>query len=146
MIYMNESMFSHFQQSFQPSTVLHLSLGELVEGGFLELDGCIFFSALKERYSANDQHSFPDRTGLECFVNSIHIDDYVTSSYFEQALLFVERVRVAWRAQFGRKAVTIILSATEDGATFKLHTTRRGEELLTSDLDDYPDRLLMLRS
>lgn len=49
------------------------SLSELVTPGFCEQDGCIFLISLRVRDTNVTMRDFPDKTGYECFVNSIQM-------------------------------------------------------------------------
>ncbi len=48
----------------------------LLNEGFDEEEQCIFFSRLKKETQVQ-RLDFPDCTAYECFVNHIHVEDYL---------------------------------------------------------------------
>jgi hypothetical protein len=55
-------------------------LAELLQGELVEENGCCFLASLREGARTASLASFPDRSGLECFVNHIHIGDFLETS------------------------------------------------------------------
>ena len=124
------------------------SLLDLLAGGFVIDDGCAFLAALKTRGGNSRLDSFPDRTGYECFINSIHIDDYVASDFVLQACLFVETLFESWRGAEGTgcRKLQAIISCDEFGAVVKFCLVRDGESWLSDNLEEYEEGILVADS
>lgn len=124
------------------------NLLELLASGFFIDDGCAFLAALQTRGGNSRLDSFPDRTGYECFINSIHIDDYVASDFVLQACLFVEALFESWRGVEGTgcRKLQAIISCDEFGAVVKFCLVRDGESWLSDDLEKYEEGILVADS
>ncbi|WP_205245816.1 hypothetical protein, partial [Erwinia amylovora] len=64
-------------------------LNEIVTQGFVELAGCFLSKKLLSYCQSNSPDFFEDEISFECFVNSIHIEDYVIENYFECSIIFI---------------------------------------------------------
>ncbi len=142
MIRMNKNMLFRLRGLSSSPMPLHDDLLAIARAGFIELDGCIFLNAFAGRFGALAPDHFPDKTGIECFVNSFHVDDYVPGEFLEQSLLFSDEVSSMWTNQFQNIPALILVSAVNDGVVLKLHTLRAGEEWLVHDLDTYSEGVL----
>lgn len=111
-----------------------------INGGFVEDDGCIFLRSLYKNYQGLDK--FPDRTGVECFVNSFHIDDYVSERYLDYSFLFCEQLLACWKKYNQAQKLNVIISHDEFGAVVKFHLKRQDENWLSSNLEGYEEAVL----
>lgn len=147
MIVMNEKMHRELGLINTEGKVVHPELLDLIAPGFIEVNGCVFLKSLKALNLNISGSNFPDKTGFECFVNSIHVDDYVASDYLSHALLFVEACFDLWRSFKGEGGELVaIISSDEIGAVVKLHFLRRGESWLGDDLEKYEDAVFCATS
>lgn len=88
---------------------------------------------------------FQDRTGLECFINAIHIDDYTDLDAYEQAVWFITELMTILRRATSAP-ITIIASWTETGMNVRFHVQRVGEDwIVPTDIDSFEETVLMLR-
>jgi hypothetical protein len=55
---------------------LNHSLMKIVDQGFEARDECYVLRALASKAPNATRTHFHDRTGYECFVNSLHVEDY----------------------------------------------------------------------
>lgn len=143
---MNKKMAKEMQGLNWTSKKLPPNLCNLINAGFCELNDCVFFIALANidtNVSAND---FPDKTGYECFINSIHIDDFVESDYLAYACMFVEACFEVWRKVNCGKIIRAIISSDEFGALVKIHVVRIDESWIGQHLDKYEDAILVADS
>lgn len=145
MISMNRNMTMAMQEIARADK-LPSDLADLVNQGFLTRDGCVFLSGLAGRQTNASADDFPDKTGYECFVNSIHIDDYAESNYLACACLFVEACFAEWRRTGSREVIKAVVSADEFGAVVKIHVARSGESWVSEDIEKYDDALLVADS
>ncbi|MDU9035893.1 hypothetical protein [Pseudomonas corrugata] len=125
---------------------LPCSLSDLVAQGISEQNGCFFISALSRKKTNAVEADFQDLTGWECFINSIHIDDYVSSDYLANAFLLVMAVLDEWKCRGFDGVCQAIISSDEFGATVKFHFLREGEFWLGDDLEGYEESVLLLDS
>lgn len=123
---------------------LEESLAQLTSDGFVEKDGCVFLKSLFILQSHYTEKYFVDNTGYECFVNSIHIDDYVDGDYLIQCVLFMDHVINELEIHKINGSFTFILSETQFGANFKFHLTREKEVWINShDVDKFEEPLFL---
>jgi hypothetical protein len=129
-------------------------LQNVLSGGLLEEDVCWFLAACRgdPKYTTAQ---FGDRTGLECFVNSVHVDDSEPVDPItlqKQGLAYTEALR---KLLDPHGAFKIILAFCYSGAeddpankltcTVRFHKVRLGEHWLEDDLEVYKmDSLLIL--
>ncbi len=57
------------------------NLRNLINSDLIKTDGCTFFTVLKDLSPNATLKSFTDLTGYECFVNHIHLEDYIETSH-----------------------------------------------------------------
>lgn len=125
---------------------LNPSLRALLKGGFHGLAGCQFLSGLHARAQNVDLKDFSDAVGLECFINSIHIDDYIEEGLLSQAIAFVQELFETWKEAQSDQALVAIISAEEDSVVVKFHLKREDQQWLKDDLDGYLDAILQANS
>ena len=87
-----------------------------------------------------------DKTGYECFINSVHVDDYVQCDYVAYACLFAEALLSTWRHSGARDIAQAIISSDEFGAVVKFHVARSGESWVNEELEKYEQALLVADS
>lgn len=143
---MNEKMSEELAGINFSGRKLPSALFGLVAQGFDERDGCFFIRALAGKQTNAALKDFPDRTGWECFVNSLHVDDYVATDYLANACLLVMAVFKEWRFREEDGIYQAIISNDEYGATVKFHLLRDGAFWLGSHLDGYEEAILLLDS
>lgn len=113
---------------------LPYELNEIIEQGFISLSDCFIskklFSYCKN-YSPDD---FEDEIAFECFINSIHIDDYVNEMYLEYAIAFCNLLIKKWRDDH-IELLNVIISLDDETLfpTIKFHLKRKGVTWLDED-------------
>lgn len=144
MIFMNLKMKNSYEGVFH--FLENTSLNEISNSGFSKVGPCFF---LKKCYEINTNASiqnFPDKTGYECFVNSVNIDDYVSDNYLEYALSFVNNTFGLWNSLKFNDELISILSMDEFGLKVKFHMARVGEQWLSDNLETYEEAILIISS
>ncbi|MEB6380845.1 hypothetical protein MXM41_18220 [Leclercia adecarboxylata] len=116
-------------------------LSSWVDKGFVKQRNCVFLAALFHSYP-KDEYLF-DKTGVECFVNSFHIDDYVAERYLEYSCLFCNAIFNKWHQEGNSEKLNMIVSMDEFGAVIKFHVIRQGENWLSHDLEKYEDAIFV---
>ena len=108
----------------------------LVFGGFKDVDECVFFRDLfhDDRVSEAALERYLDRTGFECTVNNIHLEDYLEKGMAREApSLALTAVECAnFLARHLRKKLPaypfrIIVSVADRICTLRFHKVREGE-------------------
>lgn len=124
----------------------------LVFGGFRDVDGCVFFRELFRHHNVTEcaLATFQDRTGLECYVNKIHLEDFLeegtTLDGPSLARLAVRCSRLLAshpRKKFPGRPFRIIVSVDGRVCTLRFHKIRPGE-LWLQDLHLVEEALLVV--
>lgn len=119
------------------------SLKEICDQKFLEKKGCYLLRALwSGRYEQYKLEMFGGETGLEAFVNSIHVSDYCNEEIPAQAYRFIECVRARFREQFGRYSLCACASVSDDDFVVKFYLKRQGQIYLSDDLNMYEQAIM----
>ncbi|WP_257667528.1 hypothetical protein [Parapedobacter tibetensis] len=119
----------------------------LLEEGFIVENGGYFLEVLLKAQKHIGGKDFIDNTGYECFINSLHIDDYIDDDLFVQSLLFVRELSSKWREFNTEETLEIILSQTDFGFNIKFHVVRIGEEYVNKPkLNDFREAVLILQN
>lgn len=140
---MNHVLTSDFYSQIK-HTKLNPSLGKFLDNPFFKQDDKIFF---KENYtkmyaqkilSDDDiKLAYLDISGMESCINKIHIDDYVDTNIFVQAVLFLNEFKKKWQKNFDNDLFVAAISFQDDEigqfATFTFHKQRKGEVVYDID-------------
>jgi hypothetical protein len=124
---------------------LALSLKTIADGGFVHHEGCRVLRGLSVTTNAT-RSTFGDCTGYECFVNSLHVEDYDAEQPLAQAILFVTQIFHVWNASEPDTCLTAIVSADEFSVVAKFHVKRTGERWLSENIEGYEDPVLSIDS
>lgn len=130
----------------KPEDELSPMLGAIADAGFTSIEGCYLLSALSSINTNVSLADFKDRTGYECFINSLHIEDYSSEVILSQALKFVARIFEVWRSANPSNALLAIISADENSVVVKCHMKRNGEEWLSGDIEGFADAIMSIDS
>jgi hypothetical protein len=120
----------------------------LVNEGFIEQEDCIFLARLRKA-SEVQRLDFPDRTGYECFVNHVHIEDYLENGglppleLLGRGMAFAGELAARLRQLRGTKHFRIIV-ASDGGAscTVRFHTIRHEEEWIGKNLSGFKEEAI----
>lgn len=113
---------------------LSSELNEIVTQGFVGLEGCFLSKKLFSYCHSSSPDAFEDEIAFECFVNSIHMEDYVSESYFEYSIIFSNSMIRKWNQQYDKK-LNFIISLDDETLlpTIKFHLKRDGASWLNED-------------
>jgi hypothetical protein len=126
------------EQNLDDPKALPQKLLGLLNGGFVEADECVFLSALKKTASV-ERMDFPNRTAYECFVNHIHIEDYLENGglppleMLGRGLALAREVSERLSHLHGVKHFRIIVAFPGATCTVRFHTIRPNEEWVDKD-------------
>lgn len=125
---------------------LQPALNVIVERGFTIREECYFLAALLHANTNVTRASFPDCTGYECFVNSVHVEDYEENLPLCQAIQFVRHVFAAWNAANQTITLVAIVSADELSVVVKFHVNRQPELWLSKNIEGFEDAVISIES
>ncbi|MBS9444379.1 MULTISPECIES: hypothetical protein [Photorhabdus] len=113
---------------------LSSELNEIVTQGFVEMDGCFLSKKLLSYCQSNSPSNFEDEIAFECFVNSIHMEDYVNEKHFEYSIVFSNSVINKWNKDHADN-LNFIISLDDETLlpTIKFHLRREGASWLNED-------------
>jgi len=136
-------------------------LRKIVNTGLVKAYGCIYLKAMaraqgftKTRTKSGpiDFGIFQDRTGFECFVNKLHIEDYDYKNPVAVGVSFIREVSCLLRKYFPERKFRWIIGVQDYSDVIleggyqppgelicdvRFHTLRDGEIWLLDDLDGY---------
>ena len=110
----------------------------LLNAGFVEKEECVFLALLKKDAPVK-RIDFPNRTAYECFVNHIHIENYLENGGLPRLEMLGRGLALAreLRARLLRirrdRHFRIIVAFHGPTCTVRFHTIRRDEEWVDKD-------------
>lgn len=143
---MNKKMCKELERTNLDGKETPPELLVLLDAGFVAQDGCFFIRSLKELCLSVSIDDFSDKTGFECFVNSVHIDDYVDSDYLASALLFAQACFDAWKNDNKSYKLAGVILSDGFGVVVKFHCLRESESWLDECLEKYEEAVLFTDS
>jgi hypothetical protein len=147
MIKMNQQMKLKFLKAKLKNCTLSDELKSVVEEGFLASDGCFLLARLLQHQINVKLDDFPDRTGYECYINSIHIDDYVKVDFLGAGIGLLWGLFNWWECNFQSDVVLNAIISSEDmGVIIKFHVLRENESWVSENLEKYEDEILVIDS
>jgi hypothetical protein len=125
-----------------------------VFAGFRDVDGCVFFRELfpHDAVSLSALSRLRDRTGVECSVNKIHLEDFLEKGMAREApalaLTAVQcsRFLVGYlRTKFPAEPFRIIVSVQDRACTLRFHKVREGEAWI-DDIHAFEEALFIVET
>lgn len=141
----NQMMHMKMLRELASSITLPDELVRMADAGIVEHAGCYFLKAYyRPRYTATPEQ-LADRTGLECFVNKVHIDAYAETSWLPIAVNFALRILERLKSEHPQAAFCFIVSLSDNttcpdsipSCTTRFHCIRPGESWAEEDLEGY---------
>ena len=114
------------------------------------IDGSILLADEYERSRSVSFKDFPDRTGYECFVNHVHVEDYLddaglgSNAILKQGIALANKIVEKLLPLFPDKLFKVIVAANESGCSVRFHMIRSGENWLSDDLDKYGQEAILV--
>jgi hypothetical protein len=144
---LNNKMFQLLKSINWDNKLLSSNLAALLSDGFVIQGNCYFLKKLFDSQISVKKEDFIDCTGYECFINSIHIDDYVNSDFLDQAYFFLEEVFKLWNNSHNKLTLRGIISETEFGANIKFHVVRESEKwIVESEIENFEEAIIISNS
>jgi hypothetical protein len=126
------------QENLDDPKALPQKLVALLSGGFIEDEQCVFLSLLKKAAPVK-RIDFPDRTKYECFVNHIHIEEYLENGglppleLLGRGFALARELKTQLSRLHGAKRFHIIVAFQGTGCTVRFHTVRPDEEWIDKE-------------
>lgn len=146
MLTMNRQMSTVYSQISLADYKLDRTLLEIAESGLGRKEDCFFIEKCINIDTNASLDDFPDKTGYECFINSINIDDYVDCDYLLQGVMFTRKIFSLWNDLGENQKLIANFSLDEFGLKVKFHLERSGEQWLSDELEDYEESILVVDS
>jgi hypothetical protein len=125
---------------------LEATLSKIVDGGIISVHDNYLLKELANVETNVTTESFQDKTGYECFMNHLHIEEYAGEQPMTQAVLFAAGVLTKWVNQkFDGKLVAII-GSDQESVTDRFHYERLNEFWLARDLEGFEQAILEISS
>lgn len=132
------------------SRALPQKLLALLNEGFVEEEGCVFFSRFRKE-SQVQRLDFPDCTGYECFVNHVHVEDYLENGglppleLLGRGIAFAHELADRLRRLHGTKHFRIIVASDGGvGCTVRFHTLRHEEEWVGKSSNGFKEEAIAI--
>ena len=131
-------------ENFDDPKALPQKLLTMLNEGFVEEDQCMFLSLLKKNAPVK-RPDFPDCTGYECFVNHIHVEDYLENGglppleVLGRGLALAYELKARLARMHGDKHFRIIVAFNGLNCSVRFHTVRPDEEWVDKDLLGYAE-------
>lgn len=125
-------------EHFDDPKALPQKLLKLLNAGFSEEEKCVFLKKMKEAAPVK-RVDFPNRTAYECFVNHIHIEEYLENGglppleMLGRGLALARELKARLAGLHGKRHFRIIVAFHGVGCTVRFHTVRPDEEWVDKD-------------
>lgn len=137
---MNDSMKKIYNESYIKHPVnIPINLENIIQEGILEQNGCILFKYLYKKQKIDESKNFPDKTGYECFINKIYIDDFSETPFPVAISVALEVIK-----KLPQYNIRNIISQDDLSCTFRFHLIRNDEIWLKEDLNIYMEESILI--
>lgn len=123
---------------------LNVDLSNIAKAGFEVEEDCYLLKSLLPKIGAT-RIDFPDCTGYEFFVNSVHIEDYDQENTLVQALSFIARVFEVW-SEVSTNLLVSVVSADDISVVVKFHCYRANKNWLSDNIHGYVNPIMSIES
>ncbi|WP_066736879.1 hypothetical protein [Cupriavidus sp. D384] len=118
-------------------------LKAIVDKGFVLAGDCYILRSFIEGPINVSRDDFQDPIGFECFVNSIHVEDFAPKYSLMHAMKLVRLIFQNWQED---GVLTAVVSADEISVVVKFHLKRKGLSWLSDNINGYIDAVLIIDS
>jgi hypothetical protein len=119
---------------------LSQKLTQLADSPLVEEEGCVFLGTLRRGAGEMKLADFSDRTAFECYVNHIHVEDYLENGslvaliILGRGLALARQLRDRLATIDGHRHFRVIVTFHQAGCTVRFHTIRPDEEFTDKEL------------
>jgi len=122
---------------------------KLLDGGFVEEEGGVFLARLRQEAPVQ-RLDFPDRTAYECFVNHVHLEDYLENGglpplqLLGRAIAFARELLQRLSRLYGVKEFRVIVASDGHTATVRFHTIRPDEQWVSKGVEGFREEVFAI--
>lgn len=127
------------------------ALYNLLSRGIECIDDCVYLKANISFLRKIDKNDLFDKTGLECFVNKITLDEYVSNEatideIFETGVSALNFLKTLLYNESGKFLIIFGIQHDNDflSGTLRFHKYRPGESWLSDNLEGYEESILVV--
>ncbi len=143
-----EALYEEIQEDhLDDPKALPQKLVKLLDQGFTEEDQCVFLAHLRKDAPVQ-RLDFPDRTAYECFVNHVHLEDYLENgglppmTLLGRAIAFARELLQRLSRLQGTKEFRVIVASDGQTSTVRFHTIRPAEQWVSKGVDGFREEAL----
>jgi len=124
-------------------------LRQLLDEGFIKAEGCVFLKQLYGPSVMNTRLNHQDLTGYECFVNHIHIEDFIDVNdlkkinVLQYGIFFSQRLKDKLATIYPEEKFRIILACDIDDCNVRFHKVRPNEEWIDDNIERYNEAVMI---
>ena len=129
----------------------HLTFLEILSSPLIQQEECTFLAVLASSAQSVRRTDFLDDTGYECFVNQIHLSDFLPLSSQPTLEIILKEGIALGKALFAKLSeelpwirFRLIFSVEEEEGTLRFHTMREQESWLANDVEEYQQEGLLI--
>jgi hypothetical protein len=123
---------------------------QVLNSGFVVWEGCIFLKKQFELSKGIKSIKFIDKTDIECYVNHMHIEDYIEGqielsrvALLKEALSFVSRLKSELSKRYPNFSFKVIVACRDESSSVRFHKLRKNESWLADNLDLYSSEAVL---
>lgn len=120
-------------------------LSKIIEQGFTDKNHSVLSVYLLNYCGSVSYSNFEDEIAYECFVNSLHMEDYVKDHFIEYSIVFTNELIKKWKS-LRPENLNVIISLDDESLLpkIKFHVKRYGREWLAeNELESYIQPILI---
>lgn len=145
-----EALYEEIHEAhLDDASALPQKLNQLLEEGFTEQDDCVFLARLRKDVPV-ERLDFPDRTAYECFVNHVHLENYLENGglppleLLGRGIAFARELLQRLSQLHGTKEFRVIIASDGHTSTVRFHTIRPDEQWVSKGLDGFREEALAI--
>lgn len=92
-------LFKKFNHSLRISP----RLLKIADAGFIEWYDCYLLKQFADSAPDGLKTVLGEEVGVECFINHVHMSDYVTTDFLSQASHLIQKINDKWNQSFKEK-------------------------------------------
>jgi hypothetical protein len=131
-----------------PKALPH-KLIQLLDEGFVEEDGCVFLARLRQEAPVQ-RLDFANLTAYECFVNHVHLEDFLENGglppleLLGRGIAFARELLQRLSCLHGTKEFRAIVASDGHTSTVRFHTIRPDEQWVSKSFEGFREEALAI--
>lgn len=146
MISMNSRMLSQLRCIESRDFRANEELVGIAKKGFVRVGDAILLEAFRNRLTSVPDELRSDSVGVECYCNSIHLDDYTSDRMHLEGIVFSLQLLLEWSRNPILGDAQVIFSCDGEFGNVKIHELISGRQYLSESIEDFDEDILLLDS